>query len=90
MGEQFLGNNPQDMQDLITKINNAVNQIRDAMNQIEGKVNNVQWNGSDATRFKTVQWPESKTSLTTIISNLEGVAQLVTKQKTEQEQTSAN
>lgn len=90
MGEAFLGNNPQDMQDLVTKIKHAVDSINQAISQLDGKVSSVQWNGPDATKFKTSDWPSHKGNLSKIVTDLEQVAQVVTKQKEQQEQTSAN
>ncbi len=86
----FLGSNPQDMQDLISKLDQAIQKIEEASNLVNNKVQNVQWNGNDADRFRNSEWPNSKNQLKKVVTDLEQVKQTVKKQKAEQEKTSAH
>ncbi|MFQ4149704.1 hypothetical protein AAGW05_13580 [Arthrobacter sp. LAPM80] len=86
----MIGNDPQDMADLVSKLASAIDQISHAMSSIDGKANSVQWAGPDATRFKGSQWPASKQQLNRVISDLNDVKTLVSKQRQQQLDTSAN
>lgn len=86
----FLGNDPQDMQILISNLNTAIEQIQGAMNLVDGKVQSVQWNGTDADNFRNSEWPNSKSQLTKVITDLGVARDTVQRQKSEQEQASGS
>ncbi|AJT40473.1 WXG100 family type VII secretion target [Psychromicrobium lacuslunae] len=90
MGEAFLGSNPEDMQDLITKINQAVDQIHQAVNGLDSKATSVQWNGPDANNFKHTEWPQHKQNLNKVADDLHQVGQTVQKQRQQQIDTSGH
>ncbi|WP_104086879.1 WXG100 family type VII secretion target [Arthrobacter sp. GMC3] len=80
----MIGNDPQDMGELATKLNQAVEQIHQLTAMLDSKAQSVRWEGPDATRFKSTQWPQHKTALTRVSQELESVKNLVNKQKQEQ------
>ncbi|MGP9500780.1 hypothetical protein ACT3TS_15995 [Specibacter sp. AOP5-B1-6] len=84
----MLGNDPQDMADLVSKLGTAIDQITQVMTTLDGKAQSVRWEGPDATRFKGTQWPTSKKSLARVISDLGDVKVIVNKQKQQQEAAS--
>ncbi|WP_285726596.1 hypothetical protein [Psychromicrobium xiongbiense] len=90
MSDAFLGNNPQDMQDLVNKINQAVTDIQNAVTGLDAKATSVQWNGPDANNFKHTEWPAHKAKLNNIVQDLQTVSQTVSKQREQQITTSAN
>ncbi|GAA4656555.1 hypothetical protein [Arthrobacter cryoconiti] len=85
----LIGNDPQDMADLASKIAHAVDQIHTITSTLDSKANSVQWQGPDASRFKTSDWPSYKSSLTRVAADLETVKATVLKQKQQQEAASA-
>lgn len=88
MAGNMYGSDLNDMQDLIGKLDQAITQIQDAMNSVNGKVGSVAWAGPDADRFKSSEWPTTRTQLTKVINDLTTVKTTVTRQRTEQENTS--
>ncbi|NYE96620.1 uncharacterized protein YukE [Psychromicrobium silvestre] len=90
MGEAFLGNNPEDMQELVTKINQAVEQIHQAVSGLDAKATSVQWHGQDANNFKHTEWPQHKSQLNKVAEDLRSVGQNVAKQRQQQIETSGH
>lgn len=88
MAGNMVGSDLQDMQALIGKLDQAIGQIQDAMNSVDGKVNSVVWRGPDADRFRSSEWPNTKSQLTKVINDLTTVKTTVTRQRSEQENTS--
>ena len=86
----LMGNNPEDMADLASKIGHAVDRIRQITSTLDGKANSVQWQGPDADRFKHSEWPTYKSQLARVSQSLQDVQQNVNKQKQEQINTSAH
>ncbi len=86
----LIGNNPEDMADLASKIGHAVDQIQQITSTLDGKANSVQWQGPDADRFKHSEWPTYKSQLARVSQSLQDVQQNVNKQKQEQINTSAH
>ncbi|WP_146238824.1 WXG100 family type VII secretion target [Arthrobacter livingstonensis] len=86
----LIGNNPEDMADLASKIGHAVDQIQQLTSTLDGKATSVQWQGPDADRFKHTDWPTYKTQLNKVAQSLAQVQQNVNKQKQEQISTSAH
>lgn len=84
MAGNMIGNNTEDMQDLMNKLSTAIDQIQSAMGTVDGKVQSVLWNGPDADRFRGSEWPNSKTQLNKVISDLTTVRTTVQRQKDEQ------
>lgn len=80
----MIGNDPQDMGELVSKLSTAVDQITQAMTSLDGKAQSVRWEGPDATRFKGTQWPSSKQQLARVIADLNDVKALVARQKQQQ------
>lgn len=80
----MIGNDPQDMAELVSKLSTAVDQITQAMTTLDGKAQSVRWEGPDATRFKGTQWPASKKQLARVIAELNDVKAIVAKQKQQQ------
>ncbi|POH59362.1 hypothetical protein [Arthrobacter glacialis] len=80
----MIGNDPQDMAELVSKLSTAVDQITQAMSTLDGKAQSVRWEGPDATRFKGTQWPASKKQLARVIAELNDVKSIVAKQKQQQ------
>ena len=85
----MLGNDPQDMADLANKLNQAVDQIQQITSTLDGKAQSVRWEGPDANRFKSSDWPQYKNQLTRVAQELEAVKALVNKQKQQQISASA-
>lgn len=85
----MLGSDPQDMGELISKLGTAIDQIQQAMGTLDSKAQSVRWEGPDANRFKSSQWPQSKQQLNRVIHDLNDVKTLVTRQKAEQERASS-
>lgn len=88
MAGNFFGSDLNDMQQLIGKLDQAIGQIQDAMNSVDSKVGQVAWAGPDADRFKSSEWPNTRTQLTKVINDLTTVKGTVTRQRAEQENTS--
>jgi uncharacterized protein YukE len=86
----MLGLSPDSMNQLISAFNQQKETLNNVITQIEGQVNAVSWQGQDATKFKSSDWPDSKTKLTAVIQSFEGVVQALNKQLTEQQQASGN
>lgn len=86
----IIGNDPQDMADLVSKLGTAIDQITQAMSTLDSKAQSVQWEGPDAARFKGTQWPQSKQQLARVVADLGDVKTLVNKQKQQQLDTSSN
>ncbi|MET4002702.1 MULTISPECIES: hypothetical protein [Arthrobacter] len=80
----MIGNDPQDMAELVSKLASAIDQITTAMSTLDGKAQSVRWEGADATRFKGTTWPTSKKQLNNVINDLTQVKTLVNKQKLQQ------
>ncbi len=70
-----MGNNPEDMADLASKIGHAVDRIRQITSTLDGKANSVQWQGPDANRFKHSEWPTDKSQLARVSQSLQDVQQ---------------
>lgn len=85
----MIGNNPEDMGDLANKLAHAVEQINQITSTLSSKASSVQWEGPDAKRFKGTEWPQYKSALTKVASELGQVKTNVLKQKAQQEQASA-
>ncbi len=88
MAGNMIGSDLGDMQDLIGKLAQAIDQIQGAMGSVDGKVNSVVWRGPDADRFRSSEWPNTKSQLTRVISDLTTVKETVQRQRSEQESTS--
>lgn len=80
----MLGSDPQDMAQLVAKLATAIDQINQAMSTLDSKAQSVRWEGPDANRFKSSQWPASKQQLSRVVTELTEVKQLVNKQKQQQ------
>ncbi|WP_218711741.1 hypothetical protein [Arthrobacter sp. BF1] len=80
----MIGNDPQDMAELVSKLANAIDQITSAMSTLDGKAQSVRWEGPDASRFKGTTWPTSKKQLNNVIQDLTHVKSVVNKQKQQQ------
>lgn len=80
----MIGNNSEEMSELVSKLSQAVDQITQAMTSLDGKAQSVNWVGPDATRFKGTQWPASKQQLARVIADLNDVKALVAKQRQQQ------
>lgn len=80
----MIGSDPADMADLVNKLAHAVDQIHQITSTLDGKAHSVRWEGPDANRFKTSDWPSYKSSLSKVAQSLEEVKGLVNRQKQEQ------
>ncbi|MGA7203085.1 MAG: hypothetical protein WBX27_00480 [Specibacter sp.] len=80
----MIGSDPQDMADLVNKLAHAVDQIQQITSTLDNKAHSVRWEGPDANRFKSSDWPAYKSSLTKVAQSLGEVKTLVNKQKQEQ------
>ncbi|MDQ0278337.1 uncharacterized protein YukE [Arthrobacter silviterrae] len=85
----MLGSDPNDMADLVNKIGHAVDQIHTVTSTLDSKAQSVRWEGPDANRFKSSEWPSYKASLQRVAQDLEQVKNLVNKQKEQQINASA-
>lgn len=64
-------------------------EIQGLMSRLDGRVNSTSWEGPDAQRFKNDWWPQHRTTLQRIVSDLDGLGQAALNNATEQEQASA-
>ncbi|ALE93900.1 hypothetical protein AOC05_03190 [Arthrobacter alpinus] len=67
----------------------AVDQIHQITSMLDGKAQSVRWEGPDANRFKSSEWPQYKSALTRVAQDLEAVKGIVNKQKQQQINASA-
>ncbi|WP_150117044.1 hypothetical protein [Arthrobacter sp. ERGS1:01] len=80
----MLGNNPADMADLANKLAQAVDQINQITSTLDSKAHGVQWEGPDANRFKSSDWPSHKSALSRVAQELDQVKNTVNRQRQEQ------
>lgn len=63
--------------------------IQALISEIEASVASAPWEGPDAQAFKGTQWPDHRTQLTNIASQLDGFGQSALNNASEQESTSS-
>lgn len=64
-------------------------EIQGLMQRLDGRVNGTTWEGPDAQRFKNDWWPQHRTTLQNIVTELEGLGQAALNNAQEQEQASS-
>lgn len=64
--------------------------IQAMISEIEASVSSAPWAGPDAEQFRGSQWPEHRSHLTNIASQLDGFGQSALNNASEQESTSSH
>ncbi|WP_425955076.1 WXG100 family type VII secretion target [Xylanimonas sp. McL0601] len=84
----YLGLNPEDMQQLITMLNNKAGKIEEIAQKLTQQVKTTTWDGPDAARFKNEWDSDHSKKLHKVAQALEQIAKSAKQELNQQTQTS--
>lgn len=85
----FIGNDPGQLRTLAAQLNGNADQIQNILTQLTSQLNNTQWQGADASRFRS-EWTGTHTAqLRAVINALHEASRTATQNASQQETASA-